>query len=146
MAAAEPTEGPEYEEVESFETTREANALEETGPEDQHLSELSFAFVASSDPVDACARRGDGLEVLEMEADCRLSPADLRLHLGRLRRALASVCLAQLILCGPATFERGNQSAYEKLFGMVLHREQTTTVAHRRGERIHESPSRVRLE
>ena len=115
MAAAEPTEGPEYEAGESFEMTREANALEATGPEDQHLSELSFAFVASSDPVDACARRGDGLEVLEMEADCRPSPADLR-HLGRLRRAPASVCSAQLILCGPATFERGNQSAYEKLF------------------------------
>ena len=41
------TEGPEYEAGESFEMTREANALEATGPEDQLLRELSFAFVAS---------------------------------------------------------------------------------------------------
>ena len=47
MAAAEPTEGPEYEAGESFETKREANALEATGPEDQLPHELSFAFVAS---------------------------------------------------------------------------------------------------
>ncbi len=145
MDAAEPTEKLEHEEVESSETTRGTNALEATGPEDQHLSELSFAFVASSDPVDACARRGDGLEALEMEADCRPSPAGLR-HLGHLRRAPASVCSAQLIPCGPATFERGNPSVYGKLFGMALHREQITTVAHRRGERIHESQLRVHPE
>ena len=47
MDAAEPTEKLEHEEVESSETTRGTNALEATGPEDQLLRELSFAFVAS---------------------------------------------------------------------------------------------------
>ena len=88
----EPTERPECEEGESFETMQEATAPEATGQEDLRLRELSFVFVASLQPVDACECRDDGLEVSEKEADCRLSLAVPHHPLGRLRCALASVC------------------------------------------------------
>ena len=78
----EPTERPDDEGAKSFEA-REVDAQAARKPEDWPLSESRFEFVASSELVDACVRRGVGPAVSVKVADCRQDLAALRIRLGR---------------------------------------------------------------